>query len=565
MQIFQNTSNSGDRLKVITLSGTTGVTKNMTLYEYGDTLIAVDCGIGFPDDTMPGVDVVIPDMAYVYENSHKFKGLFITHGHEDHIGAVPYLLQELPDTTIYAGKLVQGFLTEKFKEKKFKKFAQNVSFKLLSPDVEPVRVGPFTIEPFRVNHSIPSAMGFCIRTPEGIFLHMADYKIDMTPVIDKPIDLDKIAAYAKEGVTCLLSDCLGSTTEGDSITEKSIDDTFDELFSKASNRQILVTTISSNISRMHQIITSAKEVGRKVVFSGRSIESNARVARGLGYLPFSDNDFVREQEAKVYEQGQLVYIIAGCYGQVGSSLERLSRDENKDVTLEDNALVVFSADPNPPGVLQDVERMMDNLTLRNAEVIYSKIQENLHVSGHGPRGDLMKIVDLAKPKYFIPIGGTITKVRAYRNMVMEMGYKKESVFENLEGDVVEFFDGKAVKGDPVPTQPVYIDGASTESLGEVVIRDRETLANDGVFVVVVPFKEGTKPLGRSEIITRGFIYVKESKQLMGEIKDQINKMIDKDSSGNWGRLKANIEKNVEKVLFKKTGRSPLLIVEKINV
>jgi ribonuclease J len=558
---------SKPEFRIITLSGTEGVTKNMTLYEYGEDIIIVDCGIGFPDDEMFGVDVVIPDMSYLVENSHRVRGLFITHAHEDHIGAIPYLLQQI-NVPIYANKLVQGLIKERLKEKKYKGLNENVSFHLLSSETESAQAGAFKVTAFRVNHSVPSSLGFAIETPQGVVLHMADYKIDWTPVLDKPIDIAKIAEYGSKGVLCLLSDALGSTTEGYSKSESSLNETFNELLVSGKDRQVLITTISSNVSRMHQIIQAAIKHNRKVVLSGRSIDQTVKVAKDLGYLPFDEDVFVKEENASSYAQKDLIYIIAGCYGQHGSSLDRLSRGEHDDIVLEDNAMVVFSADPSPPGVEQAVERVMDNLTLRGAEVIYSKIQENLHVSGHGPKGDLITIASIVKPRYFIPIGGTVTKARAYRNMVEELGFAKESVFELLEGESVVFNDGSAKKGSRLDVKPVYIDGSGVGDVGPVVIKDREHLSEEGVFVVVVPTQNGEYLKDKVEIITRGFIYVKESKALMGRAKDVVGKALNKvgnNEGEDWGSVKRKIEHDVERFLSKETGRKPLLIVHSINI
>ena len=564
---FFNTANNTGLLKIITLSGTESVTKNMTVYECGDDIIIVDCGVGFPDSEMLGVDVVIPDMSYVIENKHKVRGLFITHGHEDHIGAVPYLLKEL-NVPIYANKLVQGFLTEKLKDRQFKGIGDNVKFNLLTPDTEEVSVGCFKLSAFRVNHSVPSSMGFAIRTPQGLIVHMADYKIDWTPVLDKPIDLARIAILGQEGVLCLLSDCLGSTHEGFSKSESTLNHTFFDLFEDAKDKQIFVTTISSNISRMYQIIKAAVAHGRKVVLAGRSIEQSVLVARNLGYLPFSEDLFVKATEAVDFLQKDLVYIIAGCFGQQGSALDRLSRHEHANLELEKNAMVIFSADPNPPGVAEDVERVMDNLALNGVEVVYSKIQDNLHVSGHGTRGDLTTIAAVVKPKYFVPIGGTITKMRAYTGMVKELGVEEDHVFELREGDCLEFVDGSASKGGHIDVKDVFVDGRNVGDVGPEVIKDRGQLSSDGVFVVVVPLSKDNKVVaGKVDVITRGFVYVKESKALMGRSRDVVNKSLDrnKDKLADWGLVKRRIETDIEKFLFKETGRHPLIIIHSITV
>ena len=562
-----NPSQAKPPLRIITLSGTESVTKNLTVYEYGDDIIIVDCGVGIPDSDMLGVNVVIPDFTYLIENKHKIKGLFITHGHEDHIGAIPYFLQDF-DVPIYAGKLVQGFLMERLKDRTFKGLDQKVRFNLMEEGMPEVMAGVFRVSAFRVNHSVPSSTGLAINTPEGLVLHMADYKIDFTPVLDKPIDLGRIAEYGDKGVLCLLSDCLGVTTEGYSKSESTLKDTFTDLFDYAGKRQVFVTTISSNISRMFQIISASIKYGRRVVLAGRSIDQSVTVARKLGYLTFDDAVFVKDSEAASYPQSDLVYLIAGCYGQQGSALDRVSRHEHDNISLEKDALVIFSADPNPPGVELDVEKVMANLTTESAEVIYSKIQDNLHVSGHGTRGDLTTVAAISKAKYYIPLGGTITRMRAYTNMIGDLGRDKKSVFECREGESVEFLAGHAKRGSTVETKPVFIDSTGASEINPVVIRDRGQLSTDGVFVVVIPASRDGKYLtDRVEVITRGFIYVKESQALMEKSKKFVGKSLDKNigKSKDWPSLKRKLEYEIGDFLQRETRRNPLIIVHSILI
>ena len=556
-----------NKLKIITLSGTESVTKNLTVYEYGDDIILVDCGVGFPDSDLYGVDVVIPDFTYILENSHKIRGLFVTHGHEDHFGAVPFLLNQL-DIPIFTSKLVRGFLKERLNDKGFKHLAERTRFTLLEPGTGTVTAGVFKVTAFGVNHSVPSTMGLAIDTPEGVVLHMADYKIDWNPVLDKPIDLNTIGKYGQQGVLCLLSDCLNVLTEGYSKSESSLSNTFTDLFESNPGRQMFITTISSNISRMSQIMTAALKHGRKVVLSGRSIEQSVKVARGLGVIKFHDDLFVDEKEAGRLPQGDVVYIIAGCYGQPGSSLGRLSRGEHKEIVLEKDPIVIFSADPNPPGVDVAVERVMSAFTLFGAEVVYSRIQDNLHVSGHGTKGDLMTIASVVKPKFFIPIGGTITRMRAYTNMLGELGVSKDRVFECLEGDTIEFSSGRARKSGRLATVPVYIDTAGSGStINPVVIKDRDQLSSDGVFVVVIPSKDGNLLKDNVEVVTRGFIYVKASQELMDKSRKFVTKTLEKMSEKQleWPAKKKRLESEIQDFLFKETRSSPLVIVHALNV
>ncbi len=555
-------------VKIIDFSGSEGATKNMTVYECGDDIMIVDCGIGFPDDQMPGIDVIIPDFSYLLQNKEKIRGLLVTHAHEDHLGAIPYLLRDL-NIPIYANKLVQAFIKERLVDKGSEQMLKDTSFHLIEDDGKEFNLGSsFTVSGFRVNHSVPTTMGYSINTPQGRILHIADFKIDWSPVLDKPIDIATISGYGAEGVLCLLSDCLGANTEGYSKSEQTMKHIFNDLYAQGEGRQVMLTTISSNISRMYQMIDAAVKEGRKVVLGGRSIQKSVEIARELGFLPFDNDVFVDHKKSGGYDQSELVYIVAGAFGQQGSTLDRIARGEHDTIYLEENSMVVFSADPSPPGTRIPVERLMDQLTLRGAEVIYSKIQENLHISGHGPRGDLTMMASIVNPKYFIPIGGSVTQMRAYREMVVDLGYDRESVFELLEGQSVIFQNGNAGMGPTIQTKPVYIDGGEIGNIGPVVIKDREILSDEGVFVVVVPIdKESKTILGSVDVITRGFIYVKESKELMGRSKDMINKVLDKQAGEvtNWQGLQTKIEKEVERFLLKETGRSPMVIVHAINV
>lgn len=558
-----------DSVKIIMIGGTEKVNKNMTVYEYGDEIIVVDCGIGFPDIfDMPGVDTLIPDFTYLIENSHKIKGVFITHGHEDHVGAVPNLLMELPDVPIYASKLVGEFLKVKLTEKSFGNLGKSFSYHLFSPETGVADLGKFRVSAFRINHSIPESMGLEIRTPEGILLHVADYKFDENPVLDKPADVETMERLGKEGVLCLLSDCLGIVGTGHTKSESTLSNTFYDLFSRAGKRQIFVTTMSSNISRMYQIMDAAQKIGRKVVASGRSIEQMVDIARRLGYIPFSDDFFINEQDSRSYPQEEIVYLIAGCYGQQGSSLDRLSRGEHESISFVGEPMVIFSADPNPPGADITVEKVMDNLTLKNCEVIYSEIQNNLHVSGHALRGDIERLVKLINPKYHIPIGGTITKMRAYTNAMISLGIPKNRVFECLEGDSVELKDGVAKKGRKYEVKQVYISSNKVDELNPVVVRDRSHLCSEGVFVVAIPIsQEGDIYADKLEIITRGFIYVKDSKDLMDRAKSFIQKRVksrkgDKNDSSD---LKRKLENDILKFLKKETRMSPMVIVHFITI
>lgn len=566
MKFYSKKNNKGENstLKIIKFGGYETATKNLIVYEYKNDIIIMDCGAGIPDSEMHGIDVIVPDFTYLLENREKIRGLLITHAHEDHFGAVPYLLNEL-NVPIYSTKLVQEFVKLRIEDRSNVN-VETVSFNLVDENTKNLKLGVFDISTFRVNHSVPSALGFAIKTPEGLIMHIADFKVDWAPVLDKPIDLGAIAKYGDEGILCLLSDCLGATSDGYTKSEKSLDGLFPGFFENATGRQIFVTTISSNISRMYQIIEAAIKSGRKVVPAGRSINNSVEIGRRLGYLPFNKDAFVSERQAQKYPQEDLVYLIAGCYGQQGSGLDRVSRMEHRNIRLQENSLVIFSADPNPPGVQLDVVRMMDNLTINGAEVISHEIQDNLHVSGHGAKGDLTIVAAVARPKYFIPIGGEPTKMRGYRTMVEEIGFDGKNVFEIGEGETVEFSNGSGrVSKKKLNLKKVFVDG--TSNVGEVVMRDRENLSSDGVFVVVVPWsKEANQAVSKAEVITRGFVYVKESQQLLSKVKKQINGILENNKGTNdWGKIQKDIEKAVERSLMKSTGRRPVVIVHSIKV
>lgn len=563
----QFTKKDTPEVKIISFSGQEGATGNMTLYECEDDLIAVDCGISFPDDTLPGIDLVIPDFTYVLENIHKFRGVVVSHAHEDHLGAIPFLLREV-NVPIYASKVVQEFLKERIRDKASEDILNQTSMHLLDETVTPIKLGNFTIEAFNVNHSVPNSLGIVINTPQGRILHMADYKVDFQPVLDKPIDLEALTRYGKEGVLCLLSDCLGADTKGGSEPESSMNETFINLFHGAEGRQIMVTQISSNIARIYQIVKAAQKVNRKVVLGGRSIEKASEIGRNLGYLDFPEEVFVTERQAQDYYEDELVYIVAGCFGQMGSTADRISRGEHKYIQLEENCRFIVSAEPGPPGSRVPMESMRDRLVLAGAEVIYPKIYDHLHISGHGHRTDLETVAAAVKPKYFIPIGGSPSHMRAYTNMVSDMGFARDSVFELLEGENVIFTEKGAKMGKRLAAKQVFVDGKRIGEVGAIVIKDRETLSSDGVFVVVIPISKTDKTaLAGAEVITRGFIYVKESKALMGQAKDIANKILDKHKGdlSNWTEVQKKIEKEIEKFLFKETGSRPLTIVHSIYV
>ncbi len=557
--------------KILSLSGSFSATKNMTVYECGEDIIIVDCGIGFPEKSMHGVDLVIPDFSYLRDKKDRIRGLFITHSHEDHIGAVAFFLEEF-DVPMYSSRLAQEYVKEKIKDRGLADVARRVEFKTFVPEDSPVVLGNFKISGFRTNHSVPSGVAYIIDTPQGRVVHAADYKFDTDPVLDKPADVAAIRRVGDAGVLCMLSDCLGCSVDGGSTPETTLAPTFESVMKNAYGRQLFITVISSNLARMHQIIEASIKHGRKVVLSGRSMDQTVRIGTELGYLPFAKENYVNEKEAFKLDQSKLTYLIAGCFGQVGSSLDRVSKGENDDILLQENALVVFSAEPNPPGVDVDVLAMMDRLVMEGAEIyaqfLHSRVHEHLHISGHGHRDDLKLMANLLKPKYIIPIGDTVVKMRVYKEMMQdEMGISEDRIFEMMDGDSLIFNNGVAKMGKKIDTEDVFVNSNTYTQIPAIVVKDRDKLSTDGIFVVTVVLDKDRMPIkGKVDIVTRGLVVVSDSKIFIGKAKDIVNKTLDKntDKINEWNFLKGKIEKNIERFIYKETGKRPIILIIGIN-
>ena len=547
-------------LKFIALSGTTGVTQNLYLYEYENDLIVVDCGVGFPEADMYGVDLVIPDFTYIRENSKKVRAILISHGHEDHLGALPFLLKDIK-APIYSTKLVAGFIEDKFLDYGMRGLKVNV----FDPERDVLTFGAFRITPFRVSHSVPDGVGFAIDTPEGRVFHVPDYKFDWTPVDGKPFDIGKVSALASEEILAVASDCIGATAPGYTESEREIEGRVEEIISHA-KRQVFFTTISSNISRMQQALNVATRLGRKAVFIGRSIEKKAEIARNLGYLHYPGQLMINPKQARKLPPNSIMYIISGSYGQTGSALYRLALKEHDFLTLQEDDVVIFSSDPAPPGSKANVDFVVDKLIETNADIHYYDMQEDLHVSGHGSEKDIEMLFALLKPKYFIPIGGTIRHMRAYSQIAQNMGAKASDVFELTPGQVVEF-KGKAgrVIG-RIPVKDVLVDGLGIGDVGNVVLRDRQILAKDGIAIVLLTLdRQEGKLISEPEVISRGFVYEGKNKRLLvmaGSLlakelarKPKLDSKIARDSSIDF----------LERYFFDQTGRRPMVLPVVVEV
>ena len=552
--------NNSNKLKFIALSGTTGVTENLYVYEYGNDMLVVDCGVGFPESEMFGVDLVIPDFSYIKQNAAKLRGVLISHGHEDHLGALPFLLKDVK-TTIYATKLVGGFIQDKFEDYD----TQSPKISIFDPEKDVLTLGVFKVTPFRVSHSVPDGVGFCIDTPEGKIFHIPDYKFDWTPVDGRPFDIAKVATLASQGTLALASDALGANTPGYTESELSIQGRIEAIVQDVTGK-IYLTTISSNISRIQQTINIAAKLGRKVVLIGRSIERKAQIAKDLGYLFYPNDLVIKSKQASHLPPDKVLYIISGSYGQPGSALYRLCMGEHDFLTIGKGDVVIFSSDPAPPGSKTNVDFLVDKLIEGDVNVHYYDMQEDLHVSGHGSIGDIETLFALTKPKYYIPIGGTIRHMRAYGLIAERMGAPEENVLELLPGEIVEFGNQTARRVGKVPVKEVLVDGLGIGDVGNVVLRDRHILSKEGIVIAIIHFDRNESVLIDSpEIMSRGFVFEQKYGRILEDASKELARAMQKKKSIN-----ANVVKNIaidflERYFYQKTGRRPMILPVVVEV
>lgn len=544
-----------EKLKFIAISGTTGVTQNMYVYEHGNDIIIVDCGVGFPEESTYGIDLIIPDFSYLVKNKDKVRGIFISHGHEDHLGALPFLFQEL-QAPIYATKLVAGFVEDKFLDYEIK----GVKARVFDPDKDAIQAGSFKVEAFRVSHSVPDGVGFCITTPVGKLFHVPDYKFDWTPVDQKPFDVARMSLLAKDGVLALASDCLGSTSEGYTKSELEIEKSIEIILEEAPSR-VFFTTISSNISRIQQVLRVAQRLGRKVVLVGRSIERKADISKKLGYLHYNDGLTVSLKEAEKIPDNKILYIISGSYGQSDSALTRAALGEHPFIKIKKGDVVIFSGDPSPPGAEQAVNYVVDHLIQIGADVHYYDTQEDLHVSGHGSQKEIEMLLALSRAKYLIPIGGTIRHMRGYSLLAQNMGWDQNQVFELGAGGTIEFGSGQAKKGASIPVKEVMVDGLGVGDVGSVVLRDRKTLAKEGIVVVLLQVnKQSGKLVAQPDLISRGFVFAREQQSFLNRAAGELFNRAQKHYKKGDGRAIKEITVNfLEPFFFEETGRRPMIL------
>ncbi|MCI9493278.1 MAG: ribonuclease J [Lachnospiraceae bacterium] len=541
------------KLKIIPLGGLEQIGMNMTAFEYEDSIIVVDCGLSFPENDMLGIDLVIPDVAYLKSNIEKVKGFFITHGHEDHIGAIPYILRDI-NVPIYATKLTIGIIDNKLREhnmlskvkRKVVKYGQHIN------------LGCFRVEFIKTNHSIQDAAALAIYSPAGIVVHTGDFKVDYTPVFGDAIDLQRFGEIGKKGVLALMCDSTNAERPGFTNSERTVGKTFDNIFADHPSTRIIIATFASNVDRVQQIINSAYKFGRKVVVEGRSMVNIITTATELGYLHIPENTLIDIEQLKNYPDEQTVLITTGSQGESMAALSRMAASLHKKVTIKPGDTIIFSSNPIP-GNEKAVSNVINELFMKGAEVIF----QDAHVSGHACREEIKLIYSLVKPKYAIPVHGEYRHLRAHATIAQELGFQKENIFILSSGNVLELDDSGAAITGQVPVGSILVDGLGVGDVGNIVLRDRQHLAEDGIIIVVMTLESGSgQVLAGPDIVSRGFVYVRGSESLMDEAKKLLDGTMDYCMGKNitdWGRIKTEIKDQLGEFVWKKTKRRPMIM------
>ncbi|SHI54199.1 ribonuclease J [Parasporobacterium paucivorans] len=541
-----------ENIKIIPLGGLEDIGMNITVIEYEDSIIIVDCGLAFPDDDMLGIDLVVPDITYLQENRSKIKGFVITHGHEDHIGALPYVLKEI-NAPIYATRLTMGIIEGKLKEhplkpvkKKVIKYGQSIN------------LGAFRIEFIRVNHSIGDASALAIHTPAGVIVHTGDFKIDYTPVFGDVMDLAKFADLGRKGVLAMMCDSTNALRPGFTMSEKTVGKTFDNIFTEHASHRLIIATFASNVDRVQQIINSAHKFGRKVVLEGRSMVNIITVADELGYLQIPENTLIKTEEMKNYTDEQLVLITTGSQGESMAALSRMAASIHKKVKIKPSDVVVFSSSPIP-GNEKAVSKVMNELALQGANIIF----QDTHVSGHACQEEIKLLYSLVKPKYSIPVHGEFRHLKAQADLVANMGWDKENIIVMKSGNVLSIGQEGAEIIGQVQAGAVLVDGLGIGDVGNIVLRDRQNLAENGIIVVVLTLeKKSNQVMAGPDIVSRGFVYVRESEDLIEEARKIVEAAVEecmKKKVVDWGKIKLVIRETLSDYLWKKMRRSPMIL------
>ncbi len=541
------------RLKIIPLGGVGEIGKNMTVIEYGSDIIIVDCGMSFPDEEMPGIDVVIPDMTYIEKNAANVRGILITHGHEDHIGAVPYALQKL-NVPVYATKLTIALIEQKLTEIK----VDHADLNCVSPG-DTIRLGCFSVEFIKTSHSIAGACALAINTPIGTLIHTGDFKVDYTPIDGEPIDIARLAYYGSRGVLALMSDSTNVENEGHTPSERGIGKTFEHCFDKAKGR-VIVATFASNIYRIQQIADVAISFGRVVCFQGRSMVKIAEIAKELGYLQLPDESVVEVGQLKKYRDDQICVITTGSQGEPMSGLFRMANSSHK-VNVGKGDMVIISAS-SIPGNEKSVGRVINQLYQHGAKVIYERMAD-VHVSGHACKEELKLMLTLTKPRFFIPVHGEARHLYQHKELAEELGIPEEDIFVTEIGDVVELTRNKGRIAGSVTAGSVMVDGSGVGDIGNVVLRDRKLLSEDGIFTVVITLNKQTGALlAQPEILSRGFVYEKNSEELLKETRELVKTkaaQFEKNHRSNWSSIKNDIRNSIKNYLYERTKRRPMVM------
>ena len=541
------------KLKIIPLGGLEQIGMNITAFEYEDSIIVVDCGLSFPENDMLGIDLVIPDVTYLKNNMDKVKGFFITHGHEDHIGAIPYILRDI-NVPIYATKLTIGIIDNKLKEhnmlskvrRKVVKYGQHIN------------LGCFRVEFIKTNHSIQDAAALAIYSPAGIVVHTGDFKVDYTPVFGDAIDLQRFGEIGKKGVLALMCDSTNAERPGFTNSERTVGKTFDNIFADHSDTRIIIATFASNVDRVQQIINSAYKFGRKVVVEGRSMVNIITTATELGYLQIPENTLIDIEQLKNYPDEQTVLITTGSQGESMAALSRMAANLHKKVTIKPGDTIIFSSNPIP-GNEKAVSNVINELFMKGAEVIF----QDAHVSGHACREEIKLIYSLVKPRYAIPVHGEYKHLRAHATIAQELGFDKDDIFILSSGNVLELDDNGAQVTGQVPVGSILVDGLGVGDVGNIVLRDRQHLAEDGIIIIVMTLESGSgQVLAGPDIVSRGFVYVRGSESLMDEAKKVLDGTMEYCMSKNitdWGRIKTEIKDELGEFVWKKTKRRPMIM------
>ena len=545
--------NPTSNLKVIPLGGLEQIGMNITAFEYEDSIVVVDCGLCFPADDMLGIDLVIPDISYLQENISKVKGIVFTHGHEDHIGALPYILKQI-NVPLYATRLTMALIENKLKEhnlagkikKKVVKFGQSIN------------LGVFRIEFIKTNHSIVDAAALAIHSPAGVVVHTGDFKVDYTPVYGDVIDLQRFAEIGKKGVLALMCDSTNAERPGFSASERTLGKTFDSIFAQHSNTRIIIATFASNVDRVQQIINSAYKFGRKVVVEGRSMVNVIETASGIGCLNIPENTLINVEQLKNYPEEKTVIITTGSQGESMAALSRMAFNMHRKISIGPSDTIIFSSSPIP-GNEKAVTRVINELSRKGAEVIF----QDAHVSGHACQEEIKLIYSLVKPQYAIPVHGEYKHLKAQAKLAMDLGVEKENVFIVSTGDVLELNKEKAQVTGKVPAGAILVDGLGVGDVGNVVLRDRQHLAEDGIMIVVMALDQASGYLASGpDIVSRGFVYVRESDELMEEARtilyNRVNECMDRGIT-DWGKLKMAIKECLSDYVWKKTKRRPMIL------